>query len=181
MMALLERPSPTGLLRAALRFPILLYRAHLGWLLGSRFLLLTHRGRNSGLPRATVLEVVHHDRASGAYFVASGWGEKSDWLRNVETSPEVTVHVGARRFAAEAERLSRARAQEVLCTYARHHPAAFRAIAKLMTGRRLRGTEEDCEILARAVPLVALRPTAPGLITHAPPISKESSELARRV
>jgi hypothetical protein len=50
--------GPTGWVRALLRLPILLYRLHLGWLLGHRFLLLTHVGRKSGLQRRTVLEVV---------------------------------------------------------------------------------------------------------------------------
>jgi len=43
---------PRGLVRLAFRAPIWLYRAHLGWLLGYRFVLLTHTGRKSVLPRA---------------------------------------------------------------------------------------------------------------------------------
>jgi hypothetical protein len=42
----------------AFRLPIHLYRLDLGWLLGHRVLLLSHRGRKSGLIRATPLEVV---------------------------------------------------------------------------------------------------------------------------
>ena len=42
---------PGKALRLGLRLPIWLYRLHLSWLLGERFLLLTHTGRNSGLPR----------------------------------------------------------------------------------------------------------------------------------
>ena len=40
-------PTPRGWLRALLRVPTLLYRVHTGWLLGHRFLLLTHVGRKS--------------------------------------------------------------------------------------------------------------------------------------
>src|SRR5437899_3609544 len=75
----MERPAPTGLLRLCLRLPIWLYRLRCGWVLNSRFLLLTHSGRRSGLPRQTVLEVVHYDRATETYVIASGWGEKPDW------------------------------------------------------------------------------------------------------
>jgi hypothetical protein len=49
--------------RGALRYffaPVSLYRLHLGWLLGHRFLLLTHTGRRSGLRRQTVLEVMEY-------------------------------------------------------------------------------------------------------------------------
>ncbi len=35
--------------------------ARLGWLQGSRFLMLTHIGRKSGLARQTNIEVVGHD------------------------------------------------------------------------------------------------------------------------
>lgn len=82
---------PRGLARLFYRVPILFYRAGLGWLLGSRFLMLTHTGRVSGLPRRTVLEIVRTDEASGAYYVVSAWGEKSDWLRNVRQGPKVVI------------------------------------------------------------------------------------------
>jgi hypothetical protein len=51
------RPKPVGALRLAFRLPIYLYRLDLGRLLGHRFLLLVHRGRESGLLRETALEV----------------------------------------------------------------------------------------------------------------------------
>jgi len=158
MVPLVKRPSPTGFLRLLLRLPIWLYRMRLGWLLGSRFLLLTHRGRNSGYARQTVLEVVQHDVASGAYFIASGWGENADWLRNIQQTPEVMVQVGRRAFPATAERLSLDAAQQVLCANLRRHPVAFRLLAKMMVGRSLRNTEEDCRNIAHSVPVVALRP-----------------------
>src|SRR5690606_12262413 len=44
--------------RSLVRAPIALYKAGLGWLLGSRILMLEHRGRSSGLRRYVCLEVV---------------------------------------------------------------------------------------------------------------------------
>ena len=79
--------------------PRYVYLWHLGWLLGHRFLLLTHTGRNSGVPRQTILEVLQHETASDAYYVLSGWGGKADWLRNVEKTPEVIITVGRRHSA----------------------------------------------------------------------------------
>ena len=58
----LASKPPRGLLRFLLRLPIWLYQLHLGFLLGHRFLLLTHTGRRSGLLRRTVVEVVSYDR-----------------------------------------------------------------------------------------------------------------------
>ena len=61
---------PAGLTRFLFRIPIHLYRLRLGWLFGSRLLLLNHIGRVSGKPRQTILEVAEHDGDS--YVVASG-------------------------------------------------------------------------------------------------------------
>jgi hypothetical protein len=80
---------PHGVLRWLLRMPIWLHRLHMGWLLGDHFLMLTHIGRKSGLPRQSVLEVVGHDEATGIYIIASGWGEQADWLRNIQKHPNV--------------------------------------------------------------------------------------------
>jgi deazaflavin-dependent oxidoreductase (nitroreductase family) len=156
-MPLIEKPAPTGLFRLCLRLPIWLYRLRCGWVLKSRFLLLTHIGRRSGLPRQTVLEVVHHDRATETYFIAPGWGEKPDWFRNLQKTPTAVVTVGRKRFAATARRLSSDEAAHVLLVYAQRHRRAFRALAKLMVGQRLQGTEQDCRLLAQSVPLIALR------------------------
>jgi deazaflavin-dependent oxidoreductase (nitroreductase family) len=158
MVPLVNQPSPTGILRLLLRFPIWLYRVHLGWLLNDRFLLLTHRGRNSGLTRQTVVEVVQHDAASGVYFIASGWGEQAHWLRDIQKTPEVIVQVGRQAFIAMAERLSADAAQRVLLANAQCHPVVFRLLAKLMTGRSFRNTEQDYQCVAYAIPVIALRP-----------------------
>jgi hypothetical protein len=61
-----------------LHIPLILLGLHLGWLLGKRFLMITYMSRKSGRSHQTVLEVVNHDKATGEYIIASGWGEKSD-------------------------------------------------------------------------------------------------------
>src|SRR5215212_2285634 len=48
------KSKPAGALRLAFRLPIYLYRLDLGWLLGHRFLLLVHRGRESGRSLADI-------------------------------------------------------------------------------------------------------------------------------
>lgn len=75
--------TPRGLLRLGLRLPVWLYRLRLGRLLGRRFVMVTHTGRKSGRQHQTVLEVVRYDPATGVVVVASGWGEKADWFRNI--------------------------------------------------------------------------------------------------
>jgi deazaflavin-dependent oxidoreductase (nitroreductase family) len=149
-------------MRLAMRAPIFLYKARLGFLLGQRFLLLTHTGRKSGLPRHAVLEVVDHDRDTDTYVIASGWGEKSDWLQNIQKTPRVTVNVGSRRFETDARRLSIDEAARALGAYAIRHPIAFRQLSRFMVGEKLGASPEDVRKLAERIPLVALAvPTSP--------------------
>jgi len=149
--------APRGLARLAIRLPIWLYRLRLGWLLGDRFLMLTHIGRKTGQPHQTVLEVVRHDQATGDYIIASGWGERADWFRNIQKNPHVLVASGERRREAIAEQLPVAGAAEELCDYTRRHPHAVRALSRLMIGERLSGSVEDCRRLAERVPILMLR------------------------
>jgi deazaflavin-dependent oxidoreductase (nitroreductase family) len=150
--------TPRGLGRLAFRAPIWLYRLGFGWLLGERFLLLTHTGRRSGLLHQTVLEVVRHDKITGDYYIASGFGEKSDWYRNVMKKPQVIVQSGRKlRFDALAERLSSEDAELELLDYARRHPAALHELARFM-GYRMENTETDIRALGRIIPILALRP-----------------------
>jgi deazaflavin-dependent oxidoreductase (nitroreductase family) len=156
------RGRPTGLLRLFMRAPLWLYRLRLGWLFGERLLLLSHTGRVSGRPRQVVIEVLRHDRAADAYIVASGWGERADWYRNLLRTPAVSLVVGRRRIAALARRLPPEEAARELGDYARRHPAAFRSLSRLMLGAPLAGAPEECERLARAVPVIALQVRAAG-------------------
>lgn len=147
-----------GLLRFGLRFPICLYRFHLGWLLGDRFLMLTHTGRISGRPHQTVLEVVAYDKKSNTYVIASGWGEKSSWFKNITKNNRVVVTTRNRRFQATANRLSVEEANQVLINYAHKYPLAFRELAGLMGSARGVSDEENCDLLAQTIPLFSLKP-----------------------
>jgi deazaflavin-dependent oxidoreductase (nitroreductase family) len=152
-----EPKLPRGFARLVFRLPIWLYHAHLGWLLGYRFVLLTHTGRKSGLPRQTVLEVVRYDKATGACIVASGWGTKSDWFHNVMVNPKITVQIRNKRSAAIAERLSPEAGAQELLDYARRHPQALRELVRFM-GYRLDGTENDICALGQMIPMFIFKP-----------------------
>jgi deazaflavin-dependent oxidoreductase (nitroreductase family) len=151
-------PHPKGLLRLAMRFPILFYRLRLGWILGGRFLLLEHRGRRTGALRQVVLEVVDHDPARGSYVVAAAWGRQADWYKNICADPRVHVTVGTRRFAAEARTLSEGEARHHLETYAIEHPAAFKELGSLLAGKRSRSPAEAIDTFVALMKIVELAP-----------------------
>lgn len=148
---------PRGLMRWLARFPLWFYRAHLGWLLGHRFLRLTTVGRHSGRPRSVVLEVVRYEAKTGTCYVASGFGEKAAWLNNLTQNPAVSVQVGSRRFQGRAERLGCEAVAAELEDYVRRHPRAARMLARTF-GLPFSPESLDVAELARRVPLVALRP-----------------------
>ncbi|MFL7890918.1 MAG: nitroreductase family deazaflavin-dependent oxidoreductase [Anaerolineales bacterium] len=156
-----ERTPPTGIKRAFFRAPIWLYRINLGWLLGSRFLKLTHTGRISGQPRQVVLEVVMHDAPNNIYYVAAAWGEKSDWVKNIRTNPEVEVQVGRQNFSMLAEELSPGQSELVILDYAQRHPTAMISLARYM-GYELDGTESDYRELGRKLLMFSFTPRSSG-------------------
>jgi deazaflavin-dependent oxidoreductase (nitroreductase family) len=148
---------PRGLTRLLFRAPIYLYRVGLGWLLGGRFLLLTHTGRKSGLPRQAMVEVVRHDEGSDTYVIASGFGEKSQWFQNLMHNPDVTIQVGRRKLAVTARQLAPAEAADEMAAYAQRHPSAARSLARLM-GYQVDGSESDYRALGEQIPFITLQP-----------------------
>lgn len=118
--------------RLMVRAPILLFRGHLGFLFGSRLLLLEHRGRVSGRPRWVVLEVIDHPTAK-RFVVASGFGRRAQWLLNVEHDPRVHVSIGARgRTAGTAHILPVREAADALQGYAARHPRSWGSLRPVL-------------------------------------------------
>ncbi|SDQ11085.1 nitroreductase family deazaflavin-dependent oxidoreductase [Actinopolyspora saharensis] len=153
----LTRRLPRGAPRKLLRTPIHLYRRNLGQLLGNRFVYLVHRGRSSGLPRETVLEVVRHRPAEDEVVVISGWGARSNWYRNITASPALEIRIGRRRYHRPRQRiLDETETAELLAGYVRKHPLATRLLARLTGWPMLtpRGRAE----LARTLPAVSFLP-----------------------
>lgn len=146
-----------ALTRWFMRAPIWLYKVGLGWLLGGRFIHVVHTGRVSGQPRHTVVEVVSHDAANDAYYVAAAWGERSDWYQSLMMTPDCRAQVGRRRFGAHAHRADMQEAQAVLLDYATRHAAAARALAKVM-GFETDGSPEAFAALGDRLPIVKISP-----------------------
>jgi deazaflavin-dependent oxidoreductase (nitroreductase family) len=114
--------------RWIVRAPVWLYRARLGFMFGSRLLMLEHTGRKTGIRRYVVLEAVDHPDPH-TYIVAAGFGDRAQWLRNVRASPRVRVYVGYHRpVPAIARPLTGEETAAALTAYARRHPRAWAAL-----------------------------------------------------
>lgn len=149
---------PSGLSRLLYRAPLVLFRAHLGWIFGSRLLLLHHVGRKTGNDRQVVLEVVEHDPYTAAYTVASGWGPTADWYRNVVTTPQATIEVGGRRVAVTAVPLSAAEGAEVFTRYATRHRFLARHLLLRLMGFAVDGSADDFHRAGERLPFVRFVP-----------------------
>lgn len=157
-MEIAGRPArPTGLRRALFRAPIWLYRLRMGSLLGRRFVLINHVGRISGTLRQAVVEVVAIDGADGAITVASGFGDASDWYRNVLAAPTISVQVGSRRRLVIARRLTPDEASDAMADYANRHSRAGRELCRFM-GMRVDGSGGDFRAAGRRIPMLRLDP-----------------------
>lgn len=139
--------------RRLVRAPIWIYQARAGALFGSRILMLEHIGRKSGEARYAVLEIVGQP-ANGRYVVASGFGRKAQWFRNIEANPRVRVYVGSRAPAAATARvLDRAEADRVLADYRSRHPQVWERF-KLVLEHTLGAAITDTDA---PLPMVELR------------------------
>ena len=111
--------------RPLMRAPIWIYKARAGAALGPRLLMLEHVGRKSGVRRYVVLEVVDHPTAD-RYVVASGFGDKAQWFRNIRVNPQVRVYTGSRApVSATARIMTQQEADRALGAYISRHPRAW--------------------------------------------------------
>lgn len=156
-----ELKPPQGISRLLFRAPIWLYKNNLGWLLGKRFLMITHVGRKSGIPRQVVLEIVKYKPSSETYYVAAAWGEHSDWVKNIRVNPQIQVQVSNQRRETIAETLTPEQAEEVILDYSERHPSAMMSLARMM-GYKLDGSEQDFRDFGRQLLMFALKPLGKG-------------------
>jgi deazaflavin-dependent oxidoreductase (nitroreductase family) len=146
--------SPTGIQRLFWRAPIGLYRSGLGFLLGHRFVMIEHRGRVSGQIRRTVLEVIVIE--DNTIYVAAGWGESAQWLKNVRHDPRVVVHLGSRRFQTKASMVPVDRARQIMDDYTAKNPGfVMKMLGSFMLDNPGETPKEIGENIASNIPMVA--------------------------
>ncbi|MGW4054329.1 nitroreductase family deazaflavin-dependent oxidoreductase [Streptomyces sp. NPDC004779] len=156
-----QRPRrPTGWRRRVLRLPIHLFRAGLGPLFGGRLLLLIHTGRQTGLSREAVLEVVALDRRRGTWTIASGFGPEAQWYRNLRRTPQATIQFGRTYHVVTAEFPTVEEGGRIMAAYARRHRRAARALSRSM-GFLADGGDVDFRTVGEQIPFVRLRADEP--------------------
>ena len=148
---------PNRFLRFGFKIPRWMYDVHLGWIFAHRVLLLTHRGRKSGLLHETALEVIRYDRHSRTSVVISAWGERSDWFRNIRHSPALQIETGGRRYVPEQRILTTDEAVRELETYTEQHPWAAKILERVF-GFQITAGDAQRRAFAATVRMVAFHP-----------------------
>ena len=139
-----------------------LYRHGWGWVLGHRFLQLTHTGRRSGRTYTTVLEVIRFDSTSGEATVMSGFGHGSDWLRNIQANGRAEVNIGRSSFPATYRVVPIEEAIAVFADYERRNRFAapvVRLVLSRLLDWRYDGSESARRRAAEQLPSIAFRPS----------------------
>jgi deazaflavin-dependent oxidoreductase (nitroreductase family) len=153
---------PRGWLLLLYKLPVWVYRLRLGWLLsrpllGFWFLMITHRGRNTGQTYHTVVEIVRYDRVANEYIVASGYGEASDWYRNLQATSALGIQVGNRHYTVEQRFLTPDQVYLEFVDYESRHPRSARTLPRHL-GLPYDRSEAQRRVVTSALRMVAFHP-----------------------
>jgi deazaflavin-dependent oxidoreductase (nitroreductase family) len=155
------RRQPGRLALAVFRLPLPLYRRGWGRLLGGHtFLLVTHAGRKTGKPHATVAMVLTYDSETHEAVICSGWGENTDWVRNIRARPALQVQIGRESFTPEQRFLSEDESFPVVVEFRRRHPWRVRLISSILGWGDLRSDTAVRDFVHNR-PFVSFRPAHP--------------------
>jgi len=133
-----------------------LYAIGLGPLIGRIILLLTTTGRKSGMKRITPLQF---EKIGDDYYLGAARGLKADWVRNIQSNPDVAVLVGSKHIQGIAEVVTDAsRFADFLEVRLERHPRMVGLIMQKAHGLSAHPSREQLEHLAKNEALVIVHP-----------------------
>jgi deazaflavin-dependent oxidoreductase (nitroreductase family) len=138
------------------KLPVFLYRLRLGWLLGKRFMQVTHVGRRSGKVHRTVLAVLRFDDNTKEIYAVSAW-KGSDWYYNIQAAPTLQVETGFVHYAPAQRTLSPEEITTTFIEFRKQHPIFSRMVCRI-PGWKWDSTYEEFLALARTLHGIAFRP-----------------------
>ncbi|HEX2995501.1 MAG TPA: nitroreductase/quinone reductase family protein [Anaerolineales bacterium] len=134
----------------------ILYALGLGPLVGRIVLLLTTTGRRSGKKRVTPLQ---YEEINGLYYLGAARGLKADWVRNIQSCPEVEIRVGAKHVHGAAEIVTDpTKFADFMEVRLERHPRMIGLIMEKAHGLPRRPSREQLEGLAANEAVVIVRP-----------------------
>jgi deazaflavin-dependent oxidoreductase (nitroreductase family) len=151
-----EPPMTTALSFVRASNPLSRRLLRLGMPMGPN-VLLTVRGRTSGLPRSTAVAVVEYD---GRRYVIGAYGDVQ-WTRNLRAAGEAQIRVRGLDEPVAARQLDRAEATDfyvrVLPTYTSRLPWFGRVFGRILFGVAAPEIRDDPQRAAVTRPVFELR------------------------
>ena len=134
-----------------------LYAIGLGRVIGRLILLLTATGRKSGLKRVTPLQ---YERIGDDYYLGAARGLKADWVRNIQSNPQVEIRVGAKHIIGQAEVVTDPlKFADFMEVRLERHPRMIGLIMEKAHGLPRQPSREQLEGLAKEEAFVIVHPT----------------------
>jgi deazaflavin-dependent oxidoreductase (nitroreductase family) len=150
---------PGKLQKFFFKVPVWLHKIGFGgWerLIGAQWMLITTKGRKSGMPRKTMVDVMDYDKTTDTYYIEAAYGARADWYKNIQSNPIFEAQVGRRKFKARAGALTTEGAGEMLVQFYRHKPAYTRSVMA-MAGMKFKD-EKELHMLGKNLTLLAVKP-----------------------
>jgi len=133
-----------------------LYAIGLGPVIGGFIVLLTTTGRKSGKKRVTPLQ---YEKIGGDYYLGAARGLNADWVRNIQSNPQVELRVGAKHVHGAAEIVTDpSRFADFLEVRLERHPRLIGMIMEKAHGLPKRPSREELEGLANGEAMVVIHP-----------------------
>lgn len=151
-----ENEKAPAFLTPIFKLPVILYQLRLGWLLGKRFMQITHVGRRTGKVRRTVLAVLRFDAKTKEIYAVSAW-KGSDWYYNIQASPALQVETGFISYIPQQHALSPEEITTTFMEYCAKHPIFSRMVCRI-PGWKWDSTYDEFLELARTLHGVAFAP-----------------------
>jgi deazaflavin-dependent oxidoreductase (nitroreductase family) len=149
-------PKPPAFISPFFKLPLVLYRLDLGWMMGKRFMVVTHVGRRSGKVYQSVLAVVGFDPKTSGIKAVSPWSS-SNWFRNIQATPALEVQTAGVRYVPVQRFLSPEEIASSFVEFRREHPIFSRMVARI-PGWNIDSTYDEFLELARSLRGVAFEP-----------------------
>ena len=152
------------------RIHLVLYAIGLGPLVGRIILLLTTTGRKSGMKRVTPLQF---EKIGDDYYLGAARGLKADWVRNIQSNPQVEIRVGAKHFTGQAEVVTDpVKFADFMEVRLARHPRMIGLIMEKAHRLPRRPSREQLEGLAKEEAMVIVHPTESAEINLPPQFMK---------
>lgn len=108
------------------------------------------------MKRVTPLQ---YEMISNDYYLGSARGTKSDWIRNIQSNPQVDVRVGAKHFHGTAEVISDpSKFADFMEVRLKRHPFMIGLIMQKAHGLPRCPSREQLESLAKVEAFVIIHP-----------------------